>query len=1019
MEDENKFLSQIKKLQNKNNIEHFTSGIIMNIEEVEYQIYKLTIKIENNIYKGIYIDINKIKEEYKINDIIKIYVISIIKNERNIYLYLYMHCKNLDIENENIIENNEENNIYDLSPQSIITTLDTNINYKSDIFIYKKENKEQFLFPILTEEKFIIDNNSKIKDFENFILKDEVKNDSLIIIDNYILNNNKISFNNFTLFNKVKLEYLDEYFKVKFNYNYKEDIILYKLNENKNNFILLKVIDIQDKYIICIDYFLNMCKISKDNEKINSINDVYTIIFIKNFVTTVENPFYILKFRENSKIYIFDNSFGDIFLNNLTIINFNFIDYLKPKEKNYFNLIKFKKNNFSFEISEDSVYCILFQKFNLNYNFYPFYIKLKNHNKKEIRGYKFILYLGLLNNVNCLINYFGEESYSIEYFYYNFDYNIENKLPEFHTIKSNDKEYKVTKSDHFDSKARKRFIILNYYDIENVKIYKDKLNKKKMDEPKDEKQIKKNEIALEKYEIEDIISDDEEVYPEIKNYISLLFIFFYEKQKKNLLGIYDINDIKDCIPPKKEIYKPKGEYKIFYKFFNIMNGDINLKKEEKNDYLKSLKKYTNDSDIEELVTEFNKDFSNINYENYIIYINLCLFYYYNLIDSKDGLISDFKIKFDILKKIKMNLYDKIRIFRFSCREYFRTSYEKRTIQLFFMNNLGKENSYRLAINYNKMMINNLNENSKLFIPFLQLDSFILYNYFINSNSYTLSLEPLIVTKKHLLSSYEDFFFTCRQKEKNKLLTLAFQCDKTDVTTINEYGLFPNDVCDTLNINGKDYAVPITIELLHERNGHSKKSKKSKRKPTPLYFYKKKKIVKANKNYQDNDTNISKGEAGRLVEYFIRYKKVSLIDDLEYKFSFGSILDKVNLFTSKNFKDLSNEINEIKNKNKSQPKNSPLEKCLIFNKVQVNDEEIDNNQNNEVYNKKEIEEESLEYYEKKYLVKGKYFVYPHSIPVDYIPYGEKEKEMSKGRIEYLEKYKDAINEGRKLHYGKDS
>ena len=341
------------------------------------------------------------------------------------------------------------------------------------------------------------------------------------------------------------------------------------------------------------------------------------------------------------------------------------------------------------------------------------------------------------------------------------------------------------------------------------------------------------------------------------------------------------------------------------------------------------------------------------------------------------------------------------------------------MHLFFLDMLPETNSYRLAINYNKKMINNLDENSKLFIPFLQLDSFILYNYFINSNSYTLSLEPLIVTKKHLLSSYEDFFFTCRQKEKNKLLTLAFQCDKTDVTTINEYGLFPNDVCDTLNINGKDYAVPITIELLHERNGHSKKSKKSKRKPTPLYFYKKKKIVKANKNYQDNDTNISKGEAGRLVEYFIRYKKVSLIDDLEYKFSFGSILDKVNLFTSKNFKDLSNEINEIKNKNKSQPKNSPLEKCLIFNKVQVNDEEIDNNQNNEVYNKKEIEEESLEYYEKKYLVKGKYFVYPHSIPVDYIPYGEKEKEMSKGRIEYLEKYKDAINEGRKLHYGKDS
>ena len=154
--------------------------------------------------------------------------------------------------------------------------------------------------------------------------------------------------------------------------------------------------------------------------------------------------------------------------------------------------------------------------------------------------------------------------------------------------------------------------------------------------------------------------------------------------------------------------------------------------------------------------------------------------------------------------------------------------------------LPETNSYRLAINYNKKMINNLDENSKLFIPFLQLDSFILYNYLINSNSYTLSLEPLIITKKHLLSSYEDFFFTCRQKANDNFITLAFQCVKNDITTINEHKVFPDEVFDTKNLNGKNYAIPIIIELLHERNGHSKKSK---REQTPLYFYKKKKLLR--------------------------------------------------------------------------------------------------------------------------------------------------------------------------------
>ena len=1010
MEDNNNFLQKAKQLKDKKNIRLSEVGTIMNIEEIEHKIFKLTLNIDSNTYKGIYIDGNKIEEKIELKDVIYIYKISLLKQKRNNYLYilLYDYGKNEDIEEENIIKNNEENNIYDLNPRSLIKTLESNINYKSDIFIYKQENKESVLFPILTDEKFIIDNNSNIKDFENFISKNEIKNDSLMLIDNYILNNDKISFNNFTLFNIVKLDYMDEYFKIKFNNDYKNNnIILYKLNINTHNFVLLKVIDIQDKYIIGIDYFLNMYKISKNNEKIKNINDVYTILFIKYFSTTIEAPFYIITLQDNSKIYIFDNSFCDMFLNDLTVIYCNFIDYIEPQKDNYFNLIKFQSDTYSFKILKDLEYYILFEKFNFNYNFYPYNIKLKNINNDEIRCYKFILYLGLLNNINCLINYSGKESYGIEYFYYNFDYNIKIELPEFHTIKINDKEEKITKFDNFNSKTRKRFILLNYNDIENVKIYKDKLNIKKKEDSKNQnkKKIENNEISIETHDLEDIISDDEKIAPKIQNYTSLLFIYYYEnKNKKNLLGIYDINDIKD-IPPETKIYKPKEEYRIFYDFYYMMT-EKKISTERKNEYLQSLEKYTNISEIKELVTECDKDFSNIKYEDYLIYINLCLFYYYNKINSKEKLISDFQSKFNILIDIKTNLNNRIRILRFACREFVKIYNENRTMHLFFLDMLPETNSYRLAINYNKKMINNLDENSKLFIPFLQLDSFILYNYLINSNSYTLSLEPLIITKKHLLSSYEDFFFTCRQKEKDNFTTLAFQCVKNDITTINEHKVFPDEVFDTKNLNGKNYAIPIIIELLHERNGHSKKSK---REQTPLYFYKKKKIVKASKDEQEN--NKEKGEAGCLVEYFIRYKKKSLISELQYNYKLGDIIDKVNLFTSKNFKDLNDEIQIINNKNNSTIKKFISENCLIFNQNNT----IDNNSNN---NTKDVEEESLEYYEKNYLIQGKYFVYPYSIPVDYTPYGEEEKKFSKGRIEYLEKYKDAINKGRKLHYGED-
>ena len=115
-------------------------------------------------------------------------------------------------------------------------------------------------------------------------------------------------------------------------------------------------------------------------------------------------------------------------------------------------------------------------------------------------------------------------------------------------------------------------------------------------------------------------------------------------------------------------------------------------------------------------------------------------------------------------------------------------------------------------------------------------------------------------------------------------------------------------------------MPISAELLHERNGHSKKAKKNKRSQSPLYFYTKTNLKIVDENYQEiiednKDKSIKnpKGEAGLLVEYFVRYKTKNLMSNLKTNFNLGNIINDVKYFTSPNFKDLYEEINKLEEK----------------------------------------------------------------------------------------------------------
>ena len=348
-----------------------------------------------------------------------------------------------------------------------------------------------------------------------------------------------------------------------------------------------------------------------------------------------------------------------------------------------------------------------------------------------------------------------------------------------------------------------------------------------------------------------------------------------------------------------------------------------------------------------------------------------------------------------------------------------------------LDNLTSRNSYKIAINFNKQIIKNLNENSKLYIPFLQLNSYVLFNYHINANSYTFSLEPLILTKNHLLSSYDKFIFT--YKEKVDHLQLESQNILNDLTAINEYNLFPLNInCDSKFLLENDFAVPISIEMLHEiheRNIHLKSNKMNRTKigNNSLYFYTRKSLKKIEEAYKKINKK-DEGEQGLLIQYFIKYKdkENKIIQKLKKNHYLGNIIQNVKLFTSRNFKDLKEEIDKIYNKQKINNQfpnggNKDKNEILIDDDISPRDKNTQNSDENE------SQKDSLSYYEKNYLFNGKYFVYPDSIPFNYVTIiGRKknsdsnnDKKISEGKEKYLKKYEKAIIEGRKSHYGEDN
>ena len=183
MEDNNEFLEKIKKLQYCEEVDlSNTLGIITNIEQVEFETFKLSVKIENNIYCGIYLKYNNIVDELKKDDSLKLFVINLVKKERTINLYLSIYQKKQNIQDGNIIQDESLLKIYDLNPSSFITTICkiTNIKYQSDFFIIREKSMEYILISISEEKELNIKSKENQEKLKKFLQENGVKDNSLI-----------------------------------------------------------------------------------------------------------------------------------------------------------------------------------------------------------------------------------------------------------------------------------------------------------------------------------------------------------------------------------------------------------------------------------------------------------------------------------------------------------------------------------------------------------------------------------------------------------------------------------------------------------------------------------------------------------------------------------------------------------------------------------------------------------------------------------------------------------------------
>ena len=290
---------------------------------------------------------------------------------------------------------------------------------------------------------------------------------------------------------------------------------------------------------------------------------------------------------------------------------------------------------------------------------------------------------------------------------------------------------------------------------------------------------------------------------------------------------------------------------------------------------------------------------------------------------------------------------------------------------------NKIHCYNLVYKFISDIINNLKENSFIFLPILQVNSG--FNYNINSDDqkeiFELSMTNVNMVKNHLKLLLPNLLFLIRHPTIYS--KRGSTCKATGLIHIYESSIFKNNIgkdIDTIITKyPKDAAVMISFVILHELFMHKKIRSNNdfdKGKETPSKFLGPKYDIKNfyytnnKKNFdplsvynkdKENDNNIAKeGEFGKMFEYFLENENFEIINYLKKYIGFGDLLDNVDLIVDKNLDNLHSYIlNKIKDN---------IAKPLLNEKSKkINKKKLDFNENDEdeIIGKEEEEEEEEE------------------------------------------------------------
>ncbi len=756
----------------------------------------------------------------------------------------------------------EDGFTFDFSPNNIVDTLKKSLNMekelKSNLFTYIDSNDKYYQFKCLeNNELYLIDKKYCINYENNFNTK------NIIYISNY----EEVYHTSKKLITLTKLSFLESM----------DDENLFILLENQKNisnkYLWGKIIEKDEKFKII--KFMNsqqrILKFKKYSKKV----EIGQYCLFSNYI--IKND--IIELNENSYSYFSKQNLyfsNKINFNKFTALQFYFLDF-KENEKNIFNIIDIDGNIEENIIKNNSMEIIVDTKLlKTNYKLFPIKFRLKENiisfNSKEF----FIDILqGLLNKICVLINYKSENSYSYEYLYTFFDENYD--YDKIKTIKINDKEIKIDIFDNFVSKNRIRFNIVN---------------------------IPFQGEFEQNFPLQDINS---------KNNSYLICETFKKDNNSNIYGIFNLNDIYKNLP------FPINPNTIFNRYYNSF-GNIydDLKKQFTDDEaLEFIAKYKNmnkgDICLSDEIIIFDED---ITASQLKTRIGILISYYLNYGDETDSTkIDNFMDIQKFIKKIEKikNKFSNNQILKMFSYLLRSTIKNHKKPELIFVSELKQNifSPYYSAINFNLEEIDKINEYSKLFQGYLQMDSYILFNHKKKAECYSLSIEPEFIVKYHLKSNYEGFFFV--ERIENNIL--AWTEEKENIVVINETNLFERSKYREVRYienkeDAKSHAFGISIVFRHESNSHIKKNLKNKLILSPLYYCDDGEIKEI--QYKEND--VLKGEDGVMIESLISEDR-EIIISLAKDFIYGELLDS-KYFIGADFQSLLDDRKKIKERNKN-------------------------------------------------------------------------------------------------------